>query len=98
ADRLAGLEKTVGGLHESVGSLLQRLGTIENEASRRPAPEPELERGLKGLEARLADLDERLRSETTNQRRDADDVAMALRGLNERSQNLDQQLSSLAHQ
>jgi predicted nucleic acid-binding Zn-ribbon protein len=100
AERLAGLEKGVGGLHENLGSLIQRLGAMENEASRRsaPAPDPELERGLKGLEARLADLDDRLRSETTNQRRDADDVAMALRGLNERSQNLDQQLSSLSHQ
>src|SRR5262249_13096121 len=50
------------------------------------------------LETRLSDLDDRLRSEATHQRKDADDVAMALRGLNERSQNLDQQLTSLSHQ
>jgi chromosome segregation ATPase len=96
ADRLAGMEKGVGGLNETLHSLTQRLGSIESDASRRP--DPELERGLKALESRLSDLDDRLRSETTHQRKDADDVAMALRGLNERSQNLDQQLSSLSHQ
>jgi hypothetical protein len=96
ADRLTGMEKGVGGLHESLHSLMQRLASLESDASRRP--EPELERGLKALEARLGDLDDRLRSETTHQRKDADDVAMALRGLNERSQDLDQQLTSLAHQ
>jgi mutual gliding-motility protein MglA len=94
SERLAGLEKGMGGIQESLGSLTQRLGTIESEASRHP----EVDRGLKGLEARLSDLDERLRSEATHQRKDADDVAMALRGLNERSQNLDQQLTSLSHQ
>ena len=96
ADRLAGMEKGVGGLNESLHSLTQRLASIESDASRRP--DPELERGLKALESRLSDLDDRLRSEATHQRKDADDVAMALRGLNERSQNLDQQLGSFAHQ
>jgi mutual gliding-motility protein MglA len=95
AERLSGMEKGIGALHETVGSLLQRLGSIESEASR---PHPEVERGLKALEARLGDLDDRLRSEATHQRKDADDVAMALRGLNERSQHLDQQFSSLSHQ
>ena len=95
ADRLAVMEKGVGALHESVGSLLQRMGSIESEASR---PHPEVERSLKGLEGRLNDFDDRLRSEATHQRKDADDVAMALRGLNERSQHLDQQVSSLSHQ
>ena len=94
AERLSGLEKGVGGLHETVGSLLQRISNVESEASRHP----EVERSLKGLEARLADFDDRLRSEATHQRKDADDVAMALRGLNEKSQNLDQQLSSFSHQ
>lgn len=95
ADRLAVMEKGVGALHESVGSLLQRMGSIESEASR---PHPEVERSLKGLEGRLNDFDDRLRSESTHQRKDADDVAMALRGLNERSQHLDQLVSSLSHQ
>ncbi len=94
AERLSGLERGVGGLHETVGSLLQRISHVESEASRHP----EVERSLKGLEARLADFDDRLRSEATHQRKDADDVAMALRGLNEKSQNLDQQLTSLSHQ
>ena len=93
-ERLASLEKAVGGLHESLAPLLQRVAGIESEASRHP----ELERSLRGLEAGLRDLDERLRAETTHQRKDADDVAMALRGLNEKSQSLDQQLNSLMHQ
>jgi signal recognition particle receptor subunit beta/predicted nucleic acid-binding Zn-ribbon protein len=93
-ERLAGMEKGVGGLNESLHSLTQRLASVESDTSRHP----EMERGLKGLESRLSDLDDRLRSEATHQRKDADDVAMALRGLNERSQTLDQQLSSLAHQ
>jgi chromosome segregation ATPase len=70
------------------------MGSLEAEASRHP----EVERGFKGLESRLGELDDRLRSEATHQRKDADDVAMALRGLNERSQHLDQQLTSLSHQ
>jgi signal recognition particle receptor subunit beta/predicted nucleic acid-binding Zn-ribbon protein len=94
AERLSGIEKGVGGLHETLGSLLQRISHMESEASRHP----EVERSLRGIEARLADFDERLRSEATHQRKDADDVAMALRGLNERSQNLDQQFTSLSHQ
>jgi chromosome segregation ATPase len=57
-----------------------------------------MERGMRVLEAGLRDVDERLRSQTTHQRRDADDVAMALRGLSERSQSLDQQMTSLTHQ
>ena len=93
-ERLAGMERGVGGLNESLHSLTQRLASAESDASRHP----EMERGLKGLESRLSDLDDRLRSEATHQRKDADDVAMALRGLNERSQSLDQQLSSLSHQ
>jgi signal recognition particle receptor subunit beta len=94
AERLAAIEKGVGGLHETIGSLLQRIAPIESEASRHP----EMERSLRGLEGGLRDLDERLRSETTHQRKDADDVAMALRGLSERSQSLDQQMTSLTHQ
>ena len=96
ADRLAGMEKGVGALNESLHSLTQRMASLESDASRRP--DPELERGLKALESRLSDFEDRLRSETTHQRKDADDVAMALRGLNERSQNLDQQVTSLSHQ
>ncbi|MEP6993463.1 MAG: ADP-ribosylation factor-like protein [Acidobacteriota bacterium] len=94
AERLAGIEKGVGGLHETLGSLLQRLGSMESEASRHP----EMERTLRGLETTVRDLDDRLRAETTHQRKDADDVAMALRGLTERSQTLDQQTTSLFHQ
>ncbi len=96
ADRVASMEGGIGSLNEGLQSLTHRLASVESDASRRP--DPELERGLKSLESRLSDLDDRLRSEATHQRKDADDVAMALRGLNERSQNLDQQLTSLSHQ
>ena len=96
ADRMASMESGIGGLNEGLQSLTHRLASLESDASRRP--DPELERGLKSLESRLSDLDDRLRSEATHQRKDADDVAMALRGLNERSQHLDQQLTSLSHQ
>ena len=94
AERLASIERAIGGLNETVGSLLQRIAPMESEASRNP----ELERSMRVLEAGLRDVDERLRSETTHQRKDADDVAMALRGLSERSQSLDQQMTSLTHQ
>ena len=93
AERLTGLEKGVGGLHEALGSVFQRLDSMESESSRHP----ETERSVRGLEARLHDLEERLRSEVVHQRKDADDVAMALRGLNERSQTLDQHFGSLTH-
>jgi predicted nucleic acid-binding Zn-ribbon protein len=96
AERLAGMEKGVGGLNESLHSLTQRLASLESDMPRQA--DPEVERGLKALETRLSELDDRLRSEATHQRKDADDVAMALRGLNERSQNLDQQMTSLTHQ
>ena len=94
AEKLAGLEKGVGGLHETVHAAVQRLAPIESETSRRS----EIERTMRVLEAGLRDVDERLRSEATHQRKDADDVAMALRGLSEKSQLLDRQMTSMTHQ
>jgi signal recognition particle receptor subunit beta len=94
ADRLASAEKGIASLHDAVGSLLQRLVPVEHEISRRP----ETERTVRVLEAGLKDVDERLRAEANHQRKDADDVAMALRGLMERSQILDQQTTTLVHQ
>ena len=92
-ERLAAVEQGVGGLHEALASALQRLAPVENAAGRHS----ELDAGLRGLEAGLRDLDERLRSEATRQRKDSDDVAMALRGLSERAQTLDQQMTSMSN-
>lgn len=94
AERLAAIEQGVGGLHETLGSALQRLAPVESAAGRHS----ELEAGLRGLEAGLRDLDERLRSEASRQRKDSDDVAMALRGLSERAQTVDQQMTSMINQ
>jgi signal recognition particle receptor subunit beta/predicted nucleic acid-binding Zn-ribbon protein len=92
-ERLAAVEQGVGGLHEALGSALQRFAPVESAAGR----QHEVEAGLRGLEAGLRDLDERLRSEATRQRKDSDDVAMALRGLTERAQTMDQQLTSMTN-
>jgi mutual gliding-motility protein MglA len=94
AERLASIEQGVGGLHQALGSALERLAPVESAAGRHA----ELEAGLRGLEAGLRDLDERLRSEATRQRKDSDDVAMALRGLSERAQAMDQQMTSMINQ
>ena len=92
-ERLAAVEQGVGGLHEALASALQRLAPLESAAGRHS----ELDAGLRGLEAGLRDLDERLRSEAIRQRKDSDDVAMALRGLSERAQTLDQQMTSMTN-
>ncbi|MEX0880773.1 MAG: ADP-ribosylation factor-like protein [Thermoanaerobaculia bacterium] len=94
AERLTAIEKGVGGLQESLGSALQRLSPVESAAGRHS----ELESGLRSLESGLRDLDERLRSEATRQRKDSDDVAMALRGLTERALTMDQQMTSMINQ
>ena len=92
-ERLAAVEQGVGSLHETLGSALQRFAPVESAAGR----QHELEAGLRGLEAGLRDLDERLRSEATRQRKDSDDVAMALRGLTERAQTMDQEVTSMTN-
>ncbi len=94
AERLTAIEKGVGGLQESLGSALQRLAPVESASGKHS----ELESGLRSLESGLRDLDERLRSEATRQRKDSDDVAMALRGLTERALTMDQQMTSMINQ
>ncbi|MFY9552603.1 MAG: ADP-ribosylation factor-like protein [Thermoanaerobaculia bacterium] len=91
AERLAAVEHGVGGLHEALGSALSRLAAAESASGRTG----EVEAGVRGLEAKLSDFDDRLRSEATRQRKDSDDVAMALRGLTERALAIDQQAASL---
>ncbi|HEY3202280.1 MAG TPA: ADP-ribosylation factor-like protein [Thermoanaerobaculia bacterium] len=100
-ERFASLEKNVGGLHEALGSFLQRLGPVENAATRHQELEAgfrNLEIGVSSLETGLRDLDERIRSDATRQRKDSDDVAMALRGLTERAQAVDHQIGALINQ
>jgi hypothetical protein len=90
AERLGSIEKGVGSLHEAIGSALQRILPVDGAIERQQA----IESGLQGLESGLRELDERLRGETTRQRKDADDVGMALRALTERAQAVDRELSS----
>jgi signal recognition particle receptor subunit beta len=90
-NRCRTMENSVIGLQEAIGSFIHRLTPVEGVAGR----QGELELGLRGLETGLRDLDERLRSEASRQRKDSDDVAMALRGLIERAQTTDQQLNAL---
>jgi len=90
AERLAAVERGVGGLHEALGSALQRLATVEGTAGR----SPELEGGLRRLEATVGQLEGDLRGEAGRQRKDSDDMTMALSALTERAQAAERELSS----
>jgi len=90
-ERFTALERSLGGVQGSVGALGERLSPLESLAGRYP----ELESGLRGLETLLRELEGRLRSQSERERKDADDVGMALRGLTERAQGLDQQVFAL---
>lgn len=93
-DRLGALEKGVGGLHEALGALHQRIAPVEGVAGRHG----ELEGGLRALESGIRGLEERLGSEATRQRKDADDLGMALQSLNEKLPMLEQQVTVLLSQ
>jgi signal recognition particle receptor subunit beta len=93
-DRLGALEKGVGGLHEALGALHQRIEPVENAASRHG----ELEAGLRALEGGIRSLEERLGSEAGRQRKDADDLGMALQSLNDKLPLLEQQVAVLLAQ
>ena len=93
-DRLSALERGVGGLQEALGVLQQRVEPVEGIAAR----QAELEGSLRALESGIRGLEERLASEATRQRKDADDVGMALRALNEKSQVIEQQVAVLLSQ
>ena len=93
-DRLGALEKGVGGLHEALGALHQRIEPVENAASRHA----ELEGGLRALEGGIRSLEERLGSETGRQRKDTDDLGMALQSLNDKLPLLEQQVAVLLAQ
>jgi len=89
-ERLSAVERGVGGLHEALGSALQRLAAVESAAGRAA----ELEGGLRHLEGIVAQLDGELRGEVGRQRKDSDDMTMALSALTERAQAVDRELPS----
>jgi signal recognition particle receptor subunit beta/uncharacterized coiled-coil protein SlyX len=104
-ERLAAVEHGIGGLHEALNAALARLAAAESSAGKTP----DLEAAVRGFEARVSELDDRLRSEATNlseldgrlraevarNRKDGDDVAMAVGGLTERAMALEQHAASI---
>ena len=89
AERLQAVERGVGSLQEALAAALERLGSVEAASGR----SGDLESGLRRLESALAELDERMRAETGRQRKDADDIGMALRGLTERGEAVERELA-----
>jgi signal recognition particle receptor subunit beta/uncharacterized coiled-coil protein SlyX len=89
-ERLSAVERGVGGIHEALGSALQRLAAVESAAGR----SAEIESGLRRLEGVVGQLDGELRGEVGRQRKDSDDMTMALSALTERAQTVDRELSS----
>jgi len=93
-ERLAAAEKGVAALHDGLGSLARRLVPVESAAEGRG----DLEARIRGLESALQGLAERLESGAVRQRKDADDVGMALGSLTEKAQLADQQMAVLLSQ
>ena len=93
-ERLAAAEKGVAALRDGLGSLAQRLVPVESAAEGRG----DLEASIRGLESALQGLAERLESGAVRQRKDADDVGMALGSLTEKAQLADQQMAVLLSQ
>ena len=92
--RLEALEKGVAVLHEAMGALAQRLVPVETASEGRGS----LEESIRQLETALQGLSERLDSGAARQRKDADDLGMALGTLNEKAQLVDQQMAVLLSQ
>jgi signal recognition particle receptor subunit beta/predicted nucleic acid-binding Zn-ribbon protein len=90
-DRLHGLDRSLSGLQEAIAAATERISPLDGLGERHG----ELESSLRRLEAGLTDFDERARADQGRARKDADDIAMALRGLTERAQATDQQLGHL---
>jgi signal recognition particle receptor subunit beta/predicted nucleic acid-binding Zn-ribbon protein len=91
SERVQGLETGISGLREAIEAASERAASLEGVGTRHG----ELESSVRRLEAGLADFDERAREDQSRQRKDADDIAMALRGLTERAQATDQQIGHL---
>ena len=103
-ERLSAVERGVGGIHEALGSALQRLAAMEGAAGRAAELEGGLRRieesvsrldgGLRRVEGHVGQLDGELREEVARQRKDSDDMAMALSAITERAQAVDREISS----
>ncbi len=89
AERFSSLERGVGGLQESFAKSLERLTQIEAFSGR----SADLETGLNRLESAVSELQEKSRSDAGRQRKDSEDVGMALQGLTERAQAVERELS-----
>jgi signal recognition particle receptor subunit beta len=92
--RLEALEKGVSVLHEALGALAQRLVPVESASEGRAG----LEAAIQGLESALQAITERLDSGAARQRKDADDLGMALGTLNEKGLVVEQQMAVLLSQ
>jgi signal recognition particle receptor subunit beta/predicted nucleic acid-binding Zn-ribbon protein len=91
AGRMQDLEHGVSSLQQALSAASERIAPAE-DAIRRHG---DLEAALRRLEAGLVDADERFLADQNRQRKDADDIAMALRGLTERAQVTDDRLGHL---
>ena len=92
--RLEALEKGVAVLHEAMGALAQRLVPVETASEGRDG----LEASIQGLESALQGVAERIDTGAARQRKDADDLGMALGTLNEKALLVDQQMAVLLSQ
>ena len=92
--RLETLEKGVAVLHEAMGALAQRLVPVETASEGRGG----LETSIQGLESALQGVAERIDTGAARQRKDADDLGMALGTLNEKALVVDQQMAVLLSQ
>jgi mutual gliding-motility protein MglA len=93
-ERLATVEKAVAALHDGLGSLAERLVLVERAAEGRG----DFEAGVRGLESAIQGLSERQESGAARQRKDADDVGMALGSLTEKAQLVDERIAVLLSQ
>jgi signal recognition particle receptor subunit beta len=103
-ERLSAVERGVGGIHDALRSALQRIegleaasgraGELEGGIRRVEESAGRLEGGLRQIEENVGRLEGELRGEVGRQRKDSDDMAMALSALTERAQAVDRELSS----
>jgi signal recognition particle receptor subunit beta len=92
--RLEALEKGVAVIHEAMGALAHRLVPVETASEGRVG----LEASIQGLESALQAVSERIDTGAARQRKDADDLGMALGTLNEKALVVDQQMAVLLSQ
>jgi chromosome segregation ATPase len=92
--RLETLEKGVAVLHEAMGALAQRLVSVETAGEGRSG----LDAVIQGLESAVQSLSDKLDAGASRQRKDADDLGMALGELGEKARVVDQQMAVLLSQ